>query len=113
MHFRSRKKLCAEVSLGETIDMDRDGNPLTYSDVLCSDENVGEETERKLRTEQALRLMDTLLCEREKQILSLRFGLSGQRALTQREIADGLGISRSYVSRIEKSALTKLAKAMK
>lgn len=113
MHFRSRKKLCAEVSLGETIDVDRDGNPLTYSDVLCSEENVGEETARKLRTEQALHLMETLLCEREKQILSLRFGLGGQRPLTQREIAEGLGISRSYVSRIEKSALAKLAKAMK
>ncbi len=112
MHFRSRKKLCAEVSLGETIDVDRDGNPLTYADVLCSDENVSDEIQRKLRIERALALVDTL-CERERQIVILRFGLCGHKALTQREIAAQLGISRSYVSRIEKSALDKLKRGMR
>lgn len=112
MHFRSRKKLTAEVSLGETIDVDRDGNPLTYSDVLCSDENVSAEVERQMQTARALSLVENVLTERERQIILLRFGLHGHRAMTQREISQLLGISRSYVSRIEKSALSKLQKEM-
>lgn len=109
MHFRSQKKLCAEVSLGETIDVDRDGNPLTYIDIVCSDENVTEEVNTKIQIEKAMRLVETVLTPREKQIIVLRYGLYGKRAATQREIASMLGISRSYVSRIEKSALEKLA----
>ncbi len=112
MCFRSRKKLCAEVSLGETIDVDRDGNPLTLGDVLCSEENVSAETARRIEIERAMALVKGALCERERQIISLRFGLFGQEALTQREIAARLGISRSYVSRIEKSALQKLRRAL-
>lgn len=113
MHFRSQKKLALEVSLGETIDVDRDGNPLTYSDVICSDENVSEEVGRDIQKSKALMLVETLLDEREKQIIILRYGLYGHKALTQREISGHLGISRSYVSRIEKGALAKLAKALK
>ena len=113
MHFRSRKKLAVEVSLGETIDVDRDGNPLTYSDVLCSDENVSDEVERQMQIARAMSLVDAILTERERQIIVLRFGLGGKRALTQREIARLLGISRSYVSRIEKSALEKLEREMR
>lgn len=109
MHFRSRKKLCAEVSLGETIDVDRDGNPLTYIDVICSDENVSEDVDTKLQIEKAMRLVESALTPREQQIVIMRYGLYGQRASTQREVAALLGISRSYVSRIEKSALEKLA----
>ena len=109
MHFRSQKKLCAEVSLGETIDVDRDGNPLTYIDIVCSDENVTEEINTKIQIEKAIRLVETALTPRERQIIVLRYGLYGKRAATQREIASMLGISRSYVSRIEKSALEKLA----
>ncbi len=113
MHFRAQKKLAAEVSLGDTIDVDRDGNPLTYSDFICSDENVSEEVERDIQTSKALMLVETLLDEREKQIIVLRYGLYGHKVLTQREISARLGISRSYVSRIEKGALAKLAKALK
>ena len=109
MHFRSQKKLCTEVSLGETIDVDRDGNPLTYIDIVCSDENVTEEVDTKMQIEKALRLVETALTPRERQIIVLRYGLYGRRSATQREIASMLGISRSYVSRIEKSALEKLA----
>jgi RNA polymerase sporulation-specific sigma factor len=109
MHFRSQKKLCAEVSLGETIDLDRDGNPLTYIDIVCSDENVTEEINTKIQIEKAIRLVETALTPRERQIIVLRYGLYGKRAATQREIASMLGISRSYVSRIEKSALEKLS----
>ncbi|MBR4874106.1 MAG: RNA polymerase sporulation sigma factor SigK [Clostridia bacterium] len=113
MHFRSRKKLCAEVSLGETIDVDRDGNPLTYIYVICSDENVCEDVDTKLQIEKAMRLVETALTPREQQIVIMRYGLYGHRAATQREVASLLGISRSYVSRIEKSALEKLADGFK
>ena len=112
MHFRAQKKLCAEVSLSETIDVDKDGNPLTYIDVICSDDSLVSDVERKLDAEKAIRLVKTLLDERSRQIIVLRYGLFDTTPLTQREVAEKLGISRSYVSRIEKSALEKLYEAM-
>lgn len=108
MHFRSRKKLSAEISMNETIDVDRDGNPLTYTDVISSEEDLPEEVMRSVEGERALALVRTRLDPRERQVITLRFGLNGAPALTQREVADHLGISRSYVSRIEKAALDKL-----
>lgn len=108
MNFRARKKLAAEVSLSDTIDVDRDGNPLTYMDVISTDESLAEEMERKMCSERAVALVDRVLSTREKKIISLRYGLGGKKAMTQRQIADAMGISRSYVSRIEKSALEKL-----
>lgn len=112
MHFRSQKKLCAEISINETIDIDKDGNPLTYTDILCSEENVSEEIGRKLQTDKLLRLVENLLTEREHQITVMRYGLCGNEPKTQREIAAILKISRSYVSRIEKSAISKLRDAL-
>ena len=112
MHFRAQKKYGAEVSLNETIDIDRDGNPLTYIDVICSDEDIVEEIDRKIMTSKMLRCVETVLTSRERQIVSMRFGLGGQKPMAQREVAATLGISRSYVSRIEKSALEKLRAAM-
>ena len=112
MHFRSQKKIQAEVSLSETIDMDKDGNPLTYIDVMSSDENMCEEVERKIQSDRARQLVDSALSERERRIIDLRYGLSGGDPLTQREVAQLLGISRSYVSRLEKSALETLREAM-
>ena len=111
MHFRSQKKLAAEVSLNDTIDVDRDGNPLTYMDVISSDESMEEEVERKIYTARALHYVKTILSERERQIIIMRYGLGGRRIMTQREVAEALKISRSYVSRIEKSALEKLQDA--
>lgn len=111
MYFRSQKKLCAEISINETIDVDRDGNPLTYTDILCSDENISEEVGRKIQTDKLLRLVENRLTEREHQIIVMRYGLYGVTPLAQREIAAMLKISRSYVSRIEKSALAKLQDA--
>ncbi len=108
MHFRSQKKLNAEISMNETIDVDRDGNPLTYTDVISSEENLAEEVMREVETDRALALIRTRLDPRERQVISLRFGLGGRTAMTQREIALKLGISRSYVSRIEKGAIDKL-----
>ncbi len=108
MHFRAQKKLGAEVSMNDTIDVDRDGNPLTYTDVISSDENLTEDVMRHVEGERALMLVRTRLDPRERQVITLRFGLGGVPAMTQREIAVKLGISRSYVSRIEKAAIVKL-----
>ncbi len=111
MFFRSQKKLANEVSINETIDIDKDGNPLTYIDVISSEESICEEVDRALRSAQALRYVEKLLSERERKIIVLRYGLSGIEPLPQREVASLLGISRSYVSRIEKGALQKLRDA--
>ena len=108
MHFRSQKKLCAEVSLEDTIDVDRDGNPLTYIDVISSEESLESEIERKLSGECAINLVNRLEDKRERQIIVMRYGLAGKPPLTQKRVADLLGISRSYVSRLEKSSLDKL-----
>ena len=112
MYFRSQKKLSAEVSLAETIDVDRDGNPLTYMDVISCDENIPEEIGEKIAAGKAVSYVNTLLDERERRIICMRYGLLGSPAMTQRHIAELLGISRSYVSRIEKGALEKLRDAM-
>lgn len=112
MYFRSQRKLNNEVSIHETIDVDRDGNPLTYIDVISCDDTVAEDLDRKMQTEKMMRMLGTVLCERERQIIVMRYGLFGQKAQTQRDAAEVLGISRSYVSRIEKSALEKLHRAM-
>lgn len=113
MYFRSRKKHQGEISINETIDVDRDGNPLTYMDVVSTTEDLGEELDRRRRIEMALRLVNNLLDARERQIVAMRYGILGlSRCYTQKEIAEKLGISRSYVSRIEKSALEKLRNAM-
>ena len=112
MHFRSQKKLSSEVSINDTIDVDRDGNPLTYIDVVCSDEDIPEEIDQKILTEKMLQCVNRLLSERERQIIVMRYGIGGKAPLTQREIAGALGISRSYVSRIEKSALATLKSAL-
>ena len=108
MHFRAQKKLAAEVSLNDTIDVDRDGNPLTYMDVVCTEEELDTEIARKLTGAKALSLVQNALDPRSRKIIVLRYGLGGRKPMTQRQVAELLGISRSYVSRIEKSALTRL-----
>ncbi len=113
MYFRSRKKLNNEVSINDTIDVDRDGNPLTYIDVISVEDNTDEELDRKILSGKAIQLVNTILTEREREIIALRYGLFGvKKPLTQREVALKLGISRSYVSRLEKGALEKLRKQM-
>jgi RNA polymerase sporulation-specific sigma factor len=113
MSFRSEKKNANQVSINETIDVDRDGNPLTYIDVICCDEDMTERIDRKIMSERAMYHIKHNLTERERQIIVMRFGLCGTEELTQREISDRLKISRSYVSRIEKSAIQKLRDAMR
>ncbi len=108
MFFRSQKKLAREVSINETIDVDKEGNPLTYMDVIRVEDNIAEEIDRKINSSKAIYFINNHLDGRERRIVVLRYGLSGRRALTQREVAQKLNISRSYVSRIEKTALSKI-----
>ena len=95
MFFRAQKKLTSEVSLNETIDVDRDGNPLTYIDVISCEEDMTEEIERKLLTSKMLDYVNTLLSARERRIIVLRYGLGNAEPHAQREVAAILGISRS------------------
>ena len=111
MFFRSQKKALPEVSINETIDIDKDGNPLTYLDIISVDEDVAEELDMKIYFERIRELVDTVLDKRESRIIVLRYGLKGYKPRTQREVADYLKISRSYVSRIEKKAFEKLKEA--
>lgn len=111
MYFRSQKKQQNEVSINDTIDVDKDGNPLTYLDVISTDENIADNIDLKIHTTKLLKLVKEVLDKREKEIITLRYGLEGYKPLTQREVAAYLKISRSYVSRIEKHALEKLRDA--
>ncbi len=113
MQFRAQKKFQNEVSVNDTIDTDKDGNPLTYGDIISTDEDIADAIELKFKTKKALDYIMNGLTERERKIMIMRYGIGGGKALTQRETAQRLGISRSYVSRIEKSALDKLRAHMK
>lgn len=108
MYFRGTKKTAQEVYISDPIDTDKDGNTLTLIDVLTDGTNIVDDLDKKIKLEHLrVYLKDTLLV-RELEIINLRYGLSGNKELTQREVAKKLGISRSYVSRIEKKALEKL-----
>ena len=111
MFFRAKKKNDFEVSINETIDIDKDGNPLTYLDIISVDNTMTENIELEGHIERIRYLTEKVLDGREKEIIILRYGLMGYLPKTQREVAKHLGISRSYVSRIEKKALEKLKKA--
>lgn len=108
MFFRSKKKHGMEVSINDTIDVDKDGNPLTYLDIISVEESIDAELDLKVHINKIRELVDTELLPREKEIIVLRYGLKGYQPRTQREVARHLGISRSYVSRIEKKALEKM-----
>lgn len=108
MHFRAQKKLTLESSIDDTIETDKDGNPLTYIDIISVDDNIVEQIDLKNKKEMVEYAVKKLLDKREKAIITLRYGLDNTKPITQREVATKLGISRSYVSRIEKSALEKL-----
>ena len=110
MLFRSQKKLGCEVSLNDTIDVDKDGNPLTYLDIVSVEDTIADDIDKKIQINKALSYIKNNLDDREKQILIMRYGLGNTRAYTQREVAEKLAISRSYVSRIEKSSLEKINK---
>ena len=114
MFIRSNKKTKAEVFLNEAIGKDKDDNEITLMDVIEKEEMcVDDEIDLRLKIKQLYNKMKEILKDREKTILELRFGLSGKRPKTQHEIAEMLGISRSYVSRIETKAINKLATEIK
>ena len=114
MHLRATKKLGAEVYLNEPIGKDKDDNVVTLQEVLENNErNIEDEVDIKMKVKLLYEKMKSLLKDREKTILELHFGLDGNKPKTQNEIARTMGISRSYVSRIETKALEKLAREIK
>ncbi len=113
MYFRSQKKLQNEVSINEVLDTDKEGNPLTYIDIISIPDTIADDINRKAQIENVFSAVKKELTDREKKIIILRYGLSGNKPKTQREVSELLGISRSYVSRIEKAALAKIRKRMK
>lgn len=110
MHFRAKKKSEKDISMNEPIDTDSEGNPLTFTDIIYSESTVFDEVDLKMRSEKLYQYLKKLQDPRERQILVMRYGLYDTVALPQREVAEQLGISRSYVSRIEKKALSELKK---
>lgn len=108
MHFRAQRKSAQDVSLFDYIETGADGAPLALMDVVCEDCDLLEQVSSREMVLQLRRAMDTCLTEQERQVILLRYGLDGQPPKRQREVAELTGISRSYVSRIEKRALQKL-----
>lgn len=110
MHFRNIKKNASDVYLGDSLESDRDGNPLTLQDTISDNRDMAEDLEKKIRWEKAAEYLENLKDEREREIIILRYGLDNKKPLTQREVAARLNISRSYVSRIEKKVLSDMRK---
>lgn len=114
MHFRAKKKVSKEVSLYEPIGTDKEGNQIHLLDIMeCEDVDVVEKMELDAQTKKVLRIVPEILSKREREIIEKRYGLYGKKNMTQREIAAELGISRSYVSRLEAKAILKLREELK
>ncbi|MGI6751363.1 MAG: RNA polymerase sporulation sigma factor SigK [Anaerovoracaceae bacterium] len=112
MHLRNTKKCRAEVSINEPIGTDKDGNEISFNDILGTDDDfIIQCIDTKIQIRRLYKAIENLLTPREKEVIFSRFGLLGSRRKTQREVAMDLGISRSYVSRIEKKAVHKLKEA--
>lgn len=105
MSFRVQKKSNQDVYFNDPIDFDNEGNPLTLLDVVASEDSIIDEIDLKLKTEKLRKIVNNIKNERESYVITKRYGLDGYEPLTQREIAKKLGISRSYVSRIEKKVI--------
>lgn len=110
MHFRAAKKTAQDISLNETIDTDKDGNPLTLLDIMAVDDHILDDLDKKLNMQKLGKFINEELTEREKTVIVLRYGLDGKEPMTQKNVAKLLNISRSYVSRIETKALKQLRK---
>lgn len=113
MHFRTAKKQANDVYLNDTLEVDKDGNPLTIEDTVSSPDDLAENLEIKVRWEKVAKIIENMDDEREKEIIILRYGLDNKKPLTQREVAQRLNISRSYVSRIEKKVLKDIKNKIK
>ena len=112
MHFRAQRKSAQDVSLSDHIETGSDGAPLELMDVVCQEDDMLERVANKELTEQLRQAVDRVLTEQERQVIVLRYGLDGEDPQRQRQVAQAIGISRSYVSRIEKRALEKLKAAL-
>lgn len=112
MYFRAQRKSAQDVSLFDYIETGADGAPLELMDVVSEDFDLLEQVSSREMAQQLRRAVDSCLTDQERQVILLRYGLDGQTPKRQREVADITGISRSYVSRIEKRALQKLRAAL-
>lgn len=112
MYFRSQRKSSQDVSLSDYIDTGADGAALSLMDVVSEGEDLLEQVSSREAVRQVCRAVNTCLTEQERKVIVLRYGLEGNRPHRQREVAQATGISRSYVSRIEKRALEKLRRAL-
>lgn len=108
MHFRSAKKQANDIYLSDTLEIDKDGNPLTIEDTISSPIDMVENLETKIKWEKVSKIIEEMDNDREKEIIILRYGLNNKKPLAQREVAQRLNISRSYVSRIEKKVLNEI-----
>lgn len=108
MYFRSLKKTALDVYMDDPIDTDKDGNTMTLMDIITVDDCMVDKIDSMIKTGSLYEFVETVLDSREAEIIKCRYGLYGKKPLTQREVAQKLDISRSYVSRIEKRALEKL-----
>ena len=112
MQFRSRKKTAQDISVNEPIDTDSEGNPLTLMDIISTEDEIVEDIYKMTMLKKLSREIEKMKDPREKSIIMMRYGLDGQKPMTQLEVSKKLNISRSYVSRIEKRALKELRKAL-
>lgn len=112
MCFRAQKKTAQDISMSEPIDTDSEGNPLTLMDIISTEDEIVEDIYKLTMIKRLNVEVGKISDEREKTIIVLRYGLNGNKPLTQLEVSRKLGISRSYVSRIEKRVLSRLKKAL-
>ena len=108
MHYRARKKDANNISVNEPIDTDSEGNPLTLIDIISVDDTICDDIDLKNKTSQLYEMIENMTDNRDREIIIRRYGLYNQKEMTQNEIAEVLGISRSYVSRIEKRVIEEL-----
>ena len=109
MYFRAQKKHASVTSINDPVDVDKDGNPLTYLEIIAAPDDIVDSIDRKIKLEKISKAIKTVLTDRERRVMMLRYGLNKSgRHYAQRDVAEMMGISRSYVSRIEKSAIEKI-----
>ena len=113
MYFRSQRKLQNEVSLSDTLEAAGEEGNISLMDIIAVDDDMLEQLDTRQACEKVRQCVETCLDDRERMIITMRYGLGGEKPKTQREAAEKCGISRSYISRIEKKALTKLREEMK
>ena len=110
MYFRAAKKTAQDVSMNEPIETDSEGNPLTLADIISTDDTIVDDLQEKTNRIRVRKLVENIKNKRDKTIIIMRYGLDNSEPMTQQEVADFLGISRSYVSRIETRVLAEMRK---